>query len=49
MVQIELTMQNGAQIDWPMLAVPLMLDAGADASEPRSCRKLVPARAGIVR
>ena len=29
MIQIELVMQNGQQIDWPTLAVPLMLDSGA--------------------
>jgi len=29
MIQIELVMQNGEQIGWPTLSVPLMLDSGA--------------------
>jgi general secretion pathway protein J len=45
MVQIELTLQNGARINWPTLAVPLMLDAGAASAQSAVVPKLLlPAR-----
>lgn len=34
MVQIALDLQNGGQVNWPTLAVPLMLDAGALRQRP---------------
>lgn len=40
MVQVELVMQNGQQIDWPTLAVPLMLDLGA--ARPRALTPQLP-------
>jgi general secretion pathway protein J len=43
MVRVDLTMQSGAQIPWPTLDVPLMLNAGA--IRPRG-PMLVPARGG---
>jgi general secretion pathway protein J len=42
LVRVELTMQNGAQINWPVLAVPLMLDAGAARPQPVVIPRLLP-------
>lgn len=49
LVRIELTMQNGAQVNWPVLAVPLMLDAGAARPQPVSIPRMLPNPGGPVR
>jgi hypothetical protein len=41
-------MQNGTQINWPVLAVPLMLDAGA-APQPVVIPRLLPNSGGTSR
>jgi len=46
---VELTMQNGAQVNWPVLAVPLMLDAGATRSQPIAIPRLMPNAGGASR
>jgi general secretion pathway protein J len=48
MIQIELVMQNGEQIGWPTLSVPLMLDAGATRVT-AVAPKLMPNPSGVVR
>jgi general secretion pathway protein J len=42
MVQVQLVMQNGDQIGWPTLAVPLMLDSGATRIQPALMPRLLP-------
>jgi len=42
LVRIELVMQNGAQITWPELSVPLMLDAGAARPQAVNMPRLLP-------
>jgi general secretion pathway protein J len=49
LVRVELTMQNGAQINWPVLAVPLMLDAGAAHPQPVVIPRLLPGNGGTSR
>jgi len=49
LVRVELTMQNGAQVNWPVLAVPLMLDAGATRSQPIAIPRLMPNTGGAPR
>jgi general secretion pathway protein J len=48
MIQIELVMQDGERVDWPTLAVALMLDSGATRVQ-MAAPKLVPNPGGIVR
>jgi general secretion pathway protein J len=48
MIQIELVMQNGEQIGWPTLSVPLMLDSGATRVT-AVAPKLMPNPGGVVR
>ena len=49
LVRVELTMQNGAQINWPVLAVPLMLDAGAARPQQVVIPRLLPSNGGTSR
>jgi general secretion pathway protein J len=42
LVQVQLTMQSGQRIDWPTLAVPLMLDSGATHVQPALMPRLLP-------
>jgi general secretion pathway protein J len=48
MIQIDLVMQNGQQVYWPTLAVPLMLDSGAIRVQ-AVAPKLIPNPGGVVR
>ena len=49
LVRIDLTMQNGAQVNWPALAVPLMLDAGAAHPQPVAIPRLLSNPGGTTR
>ncbi len=49
LIQIELVMQNGEQIGWPTLSVPLMLDSGAVHAQTAVAPKLIPNPGGTVR
>lgn len=42
LVQVQLVMQPGQQVDWPTLAVPLMLDSGAARVQPGVIPRLLP-------
>jgi len=48
MIQISLVMQSGERVDWPTLAVPLMLDSGATRIQ-AAAPKLIPNPGGVVR
>jgi len=49
LIQIDLAMQNGTQVNWPLLSVPLMLDSGAARGVPNSLPRLLPGAAAPAR